>query len=90
MQTFQEKLHPLVGKVGRWSVEPQRYKRDQVVAFACDGEKLVGKVVVVDNRSQERSMYASDWSYDILAGNYQGSSCLFKHVPQIDVMGVVE
>ena len=71
-------------------MEPQKYERDQVVAFACDGEKLVGKVVVVDNRSQERSMYASDWSYDILVENHQGSSCLFKHVPQIDVMGVVE
>ena len=90
MQAFQEKLQPLVGKVGRWGMEPQKYVRDQVVAFACDGEKLVGKVVVVDNRSQERSMYASDWSYDILVDNYQGSSCLFKHVPQIDVMGVAE
>ena len=71
-------------------MEPQKYERDQVVAFACDGEKLVGKVVVVDNRSQERSVYANDWSYDILVDNYKGSSCLFKHVPQIDVMGVVE
>ena len=71
-------------------MEPQRYVRDQVVAFACDGEKLVGKVVVVDNRSLERSVYASDWSYDILVDNYKGSSCLFKHVSQIDVMGAAE
>ena len=71
-------------------MEPQRYKRDQVVAFARDGEKLVGKVVVVDNRSQECSMYASDWSYDILVDSYKGSSCLFKHVSQSSVMGVDE
>ncbi len=71
-------------------MELQEYERDQVVAFARDGEKLVGKVVVVDNRSQERSVYASDWSYDILVDSYQGSPCLFKHVSQLNVMGVAE
>ena len=84
---FQEMGQCLVGKLSEHDMEPRLYERGQVVRFGSEG--LVGEIVVVDNRYREYSMYACDWSYDIEVDDYQGSPCIFKHVPQYGVLEVV-
>lgn len=78
----------LMEKVGKRDPEPRRYERGQAVRFDCSGKALSGEIVVVDSRYREYSLYCSDWSYDILVEDYQGSPCNFKHVPQYKVLGV--
>ena len=66
-----------------------KYERGQLVRFARDDDELTGEVVVVDDRRRECETYGCDWSYDILVDDYQGEPCVFKHVPQRRVLGVM-
>lgn len=84
---FQEMGQCAIEKVGGHDVEPCGYERGQVVRFECGSEELAGEIVVVDDRYREYGFYCSDWSYDILVEDYQGSPCIFKHVPQYKVLG---
>lgn len=65
----------------------QEYECGQVVRFKRGDKELTGEVVVVDDRRRERDIYGCDWSYDILVDDYQDASCVFKHVPECEVLG---
>lgn len=66
-----------------------KYERGQLVRFTRDDDELTGEVIIVDDRRRERETYGCDWSYDILVDDYQGAPCVFKHVPQRRVLGVM-
>lgn len=85
---FQEVAQCLIGKLVGHEAEPCLYGRGKTVRFECGGSELTGEIVVVDNRAREYSTYCSDWSYDIMVEDYQGSPCIFKHVPQYKILGV--
>lgn len=72
------------------NAEPPKYERGQAVTFLNDEGKLTGRVTAVDNRCREHEAYGCDWTYDILVGGHQGSACLFKRVPQPQVLGIAE
>ena len=66
-----------------------RFNRDDMVGFTYDGYDLTGTVEIVDWRGDERDHFKGcDWSYDVYVENsphFEGSPCLYKHVPECDV-----
>lgn len=85
---FREMEQCLIRKLNGHNIEPCKYECGQIVCFG--DKELVGEIVVVDNRYHEYSTYACDWSYDILVDSFQGSPCIFKHIPEYEVLEVLQ
>ena len=67
-----------------------RFARGESVRFTCDNHTLTGTIEVVDYRGWERKHFKNcDWSYDILvehSPHMNGDPCLYKHIPECDVL----
>lgn len=59
-----------------------KHSEGDFVTFRKDQETLTGNVEVVDYWGDEGCKPGREWSYDILVDDYQGSPCIFKHVPE--------
>lgn len=72
-------------------MEPKFKKGDKVRFFGPKNVVVMGTVAICDPRTASEREFYGDWfTYDIWAPLNDGQECLFKHVPECNVMPVDE